>query len=94
MYTCSLRFAKIKKSRQINDPTYLLSKELTRILNPLDMGSKSFIQNSYHLMEMLDGTSFRGNGNLLSYDVVALYPNMPIKNTLELTLNKLKKTKP
>ena len=40
---------------------------------------------------MLDGVNFRGDYNLLSYDVVALYPSIPVKKALELALAKLKK---
>ena len=38
---------------QVNDPTYQLCKELTRILNPLDEGGDSYIRDSFHLKDML-----------------------------------------
>ena len=38
---------------QINDPTYLMSKILTDILNPLDETADSFIKSSVHLKEHL-----------------------------------------
>ena len=38
---------------QIDDPTYLLCKELTRILLPIKEKAESFIRNSYHLKEIL-----------------------------------------
>ena len=38
---------------QIGDLTYLICKELTRILNPLDETGDSFIRDSFHLKDML-----------------------------------------
>ena len=76
---------------QIDDPTYILCKVLTEILNPIDEKAKSFIKNSYHLKELLVPIKMGRNYVLVSFDVTALYPSIPMEKALKVALkNRIK----
>ena len=68
---------------QIDDPTYKVCKILTDILNPLTENGQSFIQNSFDLKKTLNILNIDKNDIQASFDVVALYPSIPIKKALE-----------
>ena len=51
---------------QIDDPTYLRCKELTRILNPLDEAGDSFRRDSFHLKDMLKDIEKAGYREFIS----------------------------
>ena len=70
---------------QIDDPTYLICKELTRILNPLDEAGDSFIKDSFHLKDMLRDIEIDEFCRLASLDIKSLYPKVPVKKALECT---------
>mmetsp|Transcript_3349 Transcript_3349/g.6053 ORF Transcript_3349/g.6053 Transcript_3349/m.6053 type:complete len:409 (-) Transcript_3349:195-1421(-) len=74
---------------QIDDPTYNICKVLTDILNPLDEGGRSFVKNSFELKKMLKGVRLSRNSRLVSFDVKALYPSIPVKKALEVVRQKL-----
>ena len=38
---------------QIDDPSYYICKELTKILNPLDEKGESFLRDTYHFKESI-----------------------------------------
>jgi len=70
---------------QVDDPTYLICKELTRILNPLDEAGDSFIRDSFHLKDMLKDVEIDEFCRLASLDIKSLYPKVPVKKALECT---------
>ncbi|CAM9675327.1 unnamed protein product, partial [Heterosigma akashiwo] len=74
---------------QIDDPTYNICKVLTDILNPLNEGGHSFVKNSFELKKMLKGVRLSRNSRLVSFDVKALYPSIPMKKALEVVRQKL-----
>ena len=76
---------------QIDDPTYKVCKILTDILNPLTENGQSFIQNSFDLKKTLNILNIDKNDIQASFDVVALYPSIPIKKALECVREKLQK---
>jgi hypothetical protein len=78
---------------QIDDPTYKLCKVLTDILRPLDKNGASYIENSFQLKQTLEKTEIRGNYRMYSLDVVALYPSIPIRQTLEIVKRELEADK-
>ena len=78
---------------QINDPTYLMSKILTDILNPLDETADSFIKSSVHLKEHLKILSIDPDCFLSTCDATNLFPSIPVKQTLGITFDLLKKDK-
>ena len=65
---------------QIDDPTYLLCKELTQILLPIKEKAESFIRNSYHLKEILSKANLQNFRRLIqiSFDMSNIYPSIPI----------------
>ena len=67
---------------QIDDPTYKICKILTDILNPLAEKGDSYIQNSYDLKKTLAGLKIDENDIQASFDVVALYPSIPVEKAL------------
>ncbi|CAM9419590.1 unnamed protein product, partial [Heterosigma akashiwo] len=73
---------------QIDDPTYNICKVLTDILNPLKGGVPSS-KNSFELKKMLKGVRLSGNSRLVSFDVKALYPSIPMKKAFEVVRQKL-----
>jgi hypothetical protein len=74
---------------QIDDPTYRLCEILTEILNPLDETGTSYIQDSKHLKQMFKDVNISSSSRLISFDVVALYPSIPIAQTLQIVKNRL-----
>ena len=68
---------------QINDPTYKVCKILTDILNPLARSGQSYVENSYDLKAFLKNLPIDPNDIQASFDIVALYPNIPIPKALE-----------
>ena len=74
---------------QINDPTYKVCKILTDILNPLARSGQSYVENSYDLKAFLKNLPIDPNDIQASFDVVALYPNIPIPKALECVRGRL-----
>ena len=70
---------------QIDDPTYNVCKELTRILNPLDESGQSFIKDSFALKDMLKEVEIQDNCRLFSLDIRSLYPKVPLWKALQCT---------
>ena len=65
---------------QVNDPTYKTCKILTDILNPIAKNGQSYVENSYDLKQFL---------GIASFDIVALYPSIPIPKALECVRKRL-----
>ena len=74
---------------QIDDPSYKICQELTRILNPIDEKGESFIQDTYHFKELLGNLEVRDDDLMGSLDVVGMFPNVPLKKTLEVVREEL-----
>ena len=70
---------------QINDPTYNICKELTRILLPIAMKGRSFIKDSYSLQQKLKQLDIGDHLIQISYDIHQLYPSIPVQDTLNIT---------
>lgn len=68
---------------QIDDPSYKICKVLTDIINPLDEKGESFIKDTYHFKEMLAGVEIEEGDIIGSLDIVGMFPNIPVKKTLE-----------
>ena len=75
---------------QIDDPTYKICKILTDILNPLAEKGDSYIQNSYDLKKTLAGIKIDEKDIQASFDVVALYPSIPVEKALHCVKEKLR----
>ena len=70
---------------QVDDPTYNMCKELTRILNPLDESGRSFIKDSFALKDMLKNITITDDCRLFSLDIKSLYPKVPLWKALQCT---------
>ena len=74
---------------QIDDPTYKVCKILTDILNPITRSGESYVENSYELKKFLSTMKIDKHDIQASFDVVALYPSIPIEIALECVRKKL-----
>ena len=74
---------------QIDDPSYKVCEELTRILNPIDEKGDLFIRDTYHFKEMLDGIGIMKDDLMGTLDIVGMFPNIPVKKTLEVVREEL-----
>ena len=74
---------------QIDDPSYKICKELTDILNPLDEGGLSYLRDTYHFKETVGNIDLQEGDRMGTLDVVGMFPNVPVKKTLEITRAKL-----
>ena len=76
---------------QIDALTYKVCKILTDILNPLAINGQSFVENSYDLKKTLAMIQVDKDDIQASFDVVALYPSIPIDKALDCIRERLQK---
>ena len=74
---------------QIDDPSYKICAELTKILNPIDEKGESFIKDTYHFKEMLESVKVLDEYTIGALDIVGMFPNVPVKKTLEVVREEL-----
>ena len=74
---------------QIDDPSYNICKVLTDIINPIDESGRSFVRDTYHFKEMLSEVEVREDDIIGSLDVVGMFPNIPVKKTLDVVKEEL-----
>ena len=74
---------------QIDDPSYKICQELTRILNPIDEKGESFIRDTYHFKELVNNLGVQEEDLIGSLDIVGMFPNVPLKKTLEVVREEL-----
>ena len=75
---------------QIDDPSYKICKVLTDIINPIDEKGTSYIKDTYHFKELLAQVDFEENDIIGSLDIVGMFPNVPVKKTLEVVRDELR----
>jgi hypothetical protein len=75
---------------QIDDPTYRICQKLTDILNPLDETNGSFVKDSFDLKSKLKDVKITRKSMLASFDVVALYPSIPMEKALKVVETRLR----
>ena len=69
----------------IGSATYNLAKELNRILSPLVGRTDSFVNNSFHFVNIISRIHLEDNDLLVSFDVKSLFTRVPINETLIIT---------
>ena len=74
---------------QIDDPSYKSCQELTRNLNPIDEKGESFIRDTYHFKELVNNLGIQEEDLIGSLDIVGMFPNVPLKKTLEVVREEL-----
>ena len=72
----------------INTFNYNLSKYLIQFLTPITCNAYT-ISNSYKFLEEIRQQNFNGSYVFTSFDVVSLFTNIPILETIEIAVNKL-----
>lgn len=63
--------------------TYLISKYLSSLLKPHVEKTDAYVKNSPTLIPDLDSLILTASDLLVSLDLVSLYTNIPIQQTLE-----------
>ena len=63
-----------------------------KILNPIDEKGESFIKDTYHFKEMLTDVEMMDEYTIGSLDIVGMFPNVPVKKTLEVVREELQNT--
>ena len=71
---------------QIDDPSYKICQELTRILTPIDEKGDAFIRDMYHFKELVNNLKGPG-GRFL--DIVGIFLNVLLKKMLEVVREEL-----
>ena len=74
---------------QIDDPSYYVCKELTRILNPLYERGESFLQDTYHFKSSIKDLEVQDSDLMGTLDIVGMFPNIPVAKTLEVVREEL-----
>jgi hypothetical protein len=73
----------------IGSPCYALSGFLHKILSPIAGKSESFVRNSDHFIQLLKYVNLQNTDTLVSFDVISLFTNVPIDETLDVIGSKL-----
>jgi hypothetical protein len=88
---------KIHKSRiplrpivsSIGSPCYALAGFIQTILKPLAGNSEASVKNSDHFIQLLKPIELQDQDILFSFDVVSLFTNVPIEESLQIIKTKL-----
>lgn len=67
----------------IGSPSYKLSKYLIQSLKPLSQNSNTNVKNSFEFKAQLNSITLKSEDVLCSFDVTALYTNIPINLALQ-----------
>jgi hypothetical protein len=73
----------------VGSPCYSLAGFLHETLSLLAGKSESFIKNSGHLVQLLKSVNLQSLDNLVSFDVVSIFSNVPVNEALLVIRNKL-----
>ena len=65
-------------------PTYQLSKYLAGFLNQLTGNSAHHVKNFFQFVQILESLRVQAEDLMVSFDVVSLFTNVPIVDSLEL----------
>ena len=83
----------------IDSPSYKIAKWLLNEFNKLDPPNSLHIKNSFEVIDKLSNITINNDEILVSFDVISLYPSVPIAHTLKiienwlLTINLLEATR-
>lgn len=72
-----------------NSPVYMVSKELSRILQPLQSCGNHQIKDTKQMIEILRGISIEDDELLVSYDVENLYGSVPAEEAAAMAMRRL-----
>jgi hypothetical protein len=69
----------------IGSPCYALAD----ILGLLACNTDSFVKNSEHFIKLIQEMNLQNEDYLISFDIVSLFTNVPVKEVLQVTTNRL-----
>jgi hypothetical protein len=73
----------------VGSPCYSLAGFLHKLLSLLAGKLESFIKNSGHFVQLLKSVNLQSLDNLIGFDVVSLFSNVPVDEALQVIRNKL-----
>jgi len=69
-----------------NPPNYKLAAYLAKMIKNCKDESQSYIKDSLIFVKLLKSTSINNNELMMSFDIESLYPNVPVNEAIELTV--------
>ena len=72
-----------------DSPTYLISRFMARILQPLHGNTRSYVRDSTQICEVIGDLSLGEDDVLVSYDVVNLFGSVPAMEAARMALSRL-----
>ena len=70
----------------INTPEYALSKYLDNFIKP-NLPSRYMLKSTNEFLDKINKFSLSGSEYMVSYDVVSLFTNVPLKETVDIVTN-------
>lgn len=67
----------------VSSPTYKISKWLIERLNQIKQPDGMYVKNTFEFVDKISSINLETNEILVSFDVVSLYPSIPIPEALE-----------
>ena len=81
-------------SNAVDSPGHDLMKKVSQILQPLAGNTRTFVKDGYHFASILKSGKFKKKKVfMVSFDVRALFPSLPMKKALDILKKKIKNFK-
>ncbi|XP_026740728.1 uncharacterized protein LOC113503109 [Trichoplusia ni] len=72
------------KVSQIDAPTYKLSRHLATLLQPYTGQTSSYVRDSRHFVELLEGIQLQDTDIMVSFDITSLFTNVPVDEVIRI----------
>ena len=78
-------------SNAVDSPGHDLMKKVSQVLQPLAGNTRTFVKDGYHFVSILKSGKFKKKkGFMVSFDVRALFPSLPMKKALDILKKNIK----